>query len=172
MGCANDDATGVGHRLGSGNLKEGGCSRMHTGPDGVSPQPQQQLEDLLIGLGADMSKGSRIESRITPMAQAPVLIIQKDAAIGYTRLLFGLESRIHHQPVLLLRHHIAPPYPGRYACHPREFQQSVGHTSSVITLYDDLFTFYINTEAVDHPFALYRSALPLRSSKNFDLWLC
>ena len=83
------------------------------------------------------------------MAQTPVLVVEEDTAILYTRALFCLEIIAHNQARFLLWYHIAPPYPRRYTCQTGEFEQPISQTSPIAALNDDLSTFYINAEAID-----------------------
>ena len=147
MGGAYDDATAVGHRLRPRRLEEGHRPLMHGRPDGIGTQSQKEFEYLTIGLGADLTFRPRLKG-LAPWAQAPVLIVQENATIRHTGLLLGGIVAVDGQTGFPFRHHIAPPYPRRYPGYPRELQQAVGHSPTVVAFNDNLSVLDADTKAV------------------------
>ena len=154
MRSADHDATRVGHRLGSWRLEESHRPLVHGRPNGISPQTEQQLENLLIGLCGNQALRPWCKSLATPGARAPVFIVDEDATIGHTRRMRHREIVAECQPVFLLGYQIAPPNPRRDTCQARELQNAIGSTSGIMTLDNDLSTFYIYIEAIVRPLAL------------------
>ena len=138
MAGADDNAARVGHGLGAGHQEECLGAAMHAGPQGIGTQTEQQLEDALVGGDAYLTRGRRVVGGLTPGAQAPVFVVEEDAAEGHAGLLPADEITGDDEPRLALGHHVAPPYPGRDACQPREFEQTVGHAAPVAALDDNL----------------------------------
>ena len=155
MRSTDDDTTTVSDGLSTRQLEESHRALVHRWPYRVGPQTQQEFKYLPIGLGTDLSVGTWFKVLTAPRTGAPVLIIDKDAAIGHAGRLSRAEVAVDEQPFLSLRHDIAPPYPGRDTCHPREFQQSIGHPSTIAALDDDLTVFHVETEAIRRHLALH-----------------
>ena len=63
---------------------EAARARVHGRPEIIRVQPQQQFKDFGIGLRTDVA-GLRLEVLRGPRTQAPVLVIQKNAAIFHGR---------------------------------------------------------------------------------------
>ena len=148
MRRAYHDATRVGHSLGTRRLEECCRALVHGWPDGVGSQTEQQLEYLLVGLRSNQSVGSRRKILTTPRARTPVLIVDKDAAIGHTRRVLHREIIAECQPLFLLRHQIAPPYPRRDTCQARKFQNAIGRTTRIMTVDVYLSVAYRDAETI------------------------
>ena len=71
---ADDDAEGVGHLLVALDGVEARRHIVHGGPEGVGTQTEHQLEQAAVGLR------SHVVGR--PATEAPVLVVDEDAAIG------------------------------------------------------------------------------------------
>ena len=64
-----------------------------------------------------------------------------------------------NQPVFLLRHQIAPPYPWRDTCQTRKFQNAIGRTTGIMTIDMYLPVVYRDAETVVR-------TLPLRNDNR------
>ena len=166
---ADEDAARVGHLLITWNGEETWCAGMHAWPDGVGPQAQHQLKNSLVGLGAHTTKDPIVLKILPrPVAQAPVLIVDKDATIGHAGGMLVRECLWHTETRATLWHHIAPPYPRRHASLSRQFKDTVGRTAAVMSLNQYLSVFHAQAETVVRAFALHNTnAGPVpRSSGN------
>ena len=83
MAAANEDAAGVGHLLVAPDGEEARRTLVHGRPEGIGAKPQQQLENGLVGLGAYDTLAGPLVVFLCPAAQAPVLVVDEDAAIGH-----------------------------------------------------------------------------------------
>jgi hypothetical protein len=132
VGRAHDDGVAVGEP-GVGRVaveRRGG--RVHGRPQGVGLQPQQQVEDLGVGLGADVS-GLGLEGVGRPGLQAPVLVIEEDAAILDRRRAEAPGPGGDVKPVATRRRHVGPPAPGRDADGARQLVDAIGRPTPVGT---------------------------------------
>ena len=155
MRSTYNDTTTVGDGLSTRQLEESRRTLVHRWPYRVGPQTQQEFKYLPIGLGTDLAIGARFKVLTAPRTGTPVLIVDEDAAIGHAGCLSHAEVAVDEQTLLSLRHDIAPPDPGRDTCHSREFQQSIGHPSTIAALDDDLTVFHVETEAIRRHLALH-----------------
>ena len=128
------------HFLAALLLEERCGAFVHGGPDGIGAQTQQQFEHLLVGLGSNVAT--------RPGAQTPVLVVQEDTAILHRWLLQGGERVGRFQSLALLRHHVAPPCPGRDACHAREFQDAVGRGASFVAHHHEPPVVHTDVESI------------------------
>ena len=155
MRSTDDDTTTVGDGLSTRQLEESRRTLVHGRPYRVGPQTQQEFKYLPIGLGTDLAVGTRFKVLTAPRTGTPVLIIDKDAAIGHAGLLSRVEVTADSQPSLSFRHDVAPPHPGRDTRQAREFQQPVGHPPAVAALHNDLPVFHVDAEAIRRHLALH-----------------
>ena len=143
-----DDAARVSNSLVAWCKEECLCTLVHSRPDGIGTQAQQQLEYLAISAGTYLPIGVWLECIAAPRTDTPVFIVDKDTPIGYTRALLCGKVSAKHQPVTTLRHYIAPPYPRRDTSHARELQQSICHSPAISTLYEDASILCVYAESV------------------------
>ena len=118
------------------------CRRalVHSWPDGVGTQAQQQLEQLLVGLRTDVAA--------RPGTQAKVFVVDEDAAELHRWLLQRGEAVVHLQPLALLRHHVAPPYPRRHTRHSRELQDAVGRAAPFVAHHHEVSVVHPDVECI------------------------
>ena len=84
---------------------------MHGGPYRIATQTQQQLEDFLIGLYADLSFHAFLKGLVTPRTYRPILIVDKDTTVLHTGILLSMVFGRQGKSLFLLGYDIAPPYP-------------------------------------------------------------
>ena len=155
---ADENAEGVGHLLIARNGEEARSARMHAWPDGIGTQAEQQLKDGLIGLGAHLTEAPVVFIVLPrPVAQTPVLIVNENAAISHRRRMFVGEGLRQSELCFLFRHHITPPHPRRHACQSRQLQQSVGGTTTVMALNENLSILQTQPEAIIMSLALHNA---------------
>ena len=116
------------------------CALVHSWPDGVGTQAHQQLEQLLVGLRTDVAA--------CPGAQAKVFVVDEDAAELHRWLLQRGEAVVHLQPFALLRHYVAPPYPGRHTRHSRELQDAVGRSAPFVAHHHEMSVVHPDVECI------------------------
>ena len=108
---------------------------MHRRPQRVGMQTQQQLEDALVGVRADVALAviyRGVHLLRGPRTQAPVLVIQEDAAILHRWRRLYKQTGPHVDSGVMRDGHIGPPRPRRDAHLPRERKQRIRRTAPVI----------------------------------------
>ena len=125
------DAVAGGGLAVAGYKEEGLRTLVHGGPEGVGAQAQQQFEDAFVGLGTDASFQSRLVGLAGPRHHAPVFVVDEDAAVLHTGMLFLPVVGGQGEPLQGVRCRIGPPCPGRYTQQTRHLEQSVGHAVAV-----------------------------------------
>ena len=109
---AHDDAVIVGEHGVAWISVEGFGAGVHRRPEGVGLEAQQELEDFCVGLGADAAV-FRFEGFRGPRLQAPILVIDEDAAILHRWRAEAFQTRRNQQRGFLFGRDVGPPMPGR-----------------------------------------------------------
>ena len=145
---ADDDAEGVGHLLVASDGEEARRHIVHGGPERVGPQAEHQLEQPLVGL--------RPHVVLRPSAQAPVLVVDEQAAIGHAGGVLVAE-RVGQRDGLeaTMWPHVAPPHPRRHLGHAAQLQDAVGGATGVVPFYHHLTVLHADAEAVVVALALH-----------------
>ena len=103
-------------------------AEVHGRPQGVGLEAQQQLHHPGVGVGTDVVV-LLVDALGGPGLQAPVLVVDEDAAILHRRLTHRQLGAHSIERFLLLRSHVGPPYPRRHACQTRQLEESVGRAT-------------------------------------------
>ena len=149
MRRADQYATGVSYGMVSFHREKAGGALMHRRPDHVGTKTQQKFEDLFVCSGADGAfHAGRLKRLRGPFPQAPVLVVDKDAAVGHTRALKCSKAVVKRQRGFSLWNHVAPPNPGRDTGHARQFKQTIGTTATVIACHHDLSFMHADPESI------------------------
>jgi len=103
---------------------------MHSRPQMVGFQTQQQFKHFSIGLRPDIPVFGRI-GLSRPRMQPPIFIIDEDPAIFHRRRTLFITAGPHHQPLPMKNGHIRPPEPGRNPHSFRQIEHPVGRPAPV-----------------------------------------
>ena len=120
---------------------------VHGRPERVRLQAEQQLEDLRVGLradrkhlrrflrdfGIDQVRRFRLERLRRPRREAPVLVVDEDAAVFDRGSLRGAERLRQGEGIAFFRRDVRPPFVGRDAEHPGKFDDAVSRAALVRT---------------------------------------
>ena len=131
MTRSNDDATTIRHCHRSLHLIERNSTFVHGRPNHIASQPQQQLEDFLVGLHTNLHQPltlhgtrfvvGRFKRPMAPQQRTPVLIVNEDASTLHRRTLHRGKAFLDAQLFFPLWYVVTPPHPGRHTCHARQF---------------------------------------------------
>ena len=142
-------------------------------------QPQQQLEDALVGVRADVAFAivdGGVHLLCGPRAQAPVLIVEEDAAVLHRRLALHVCAGMDEDGCVVVRQEHRPTSPRRDAHLARESEESEGRAATV-GAGDDERSFYAGDWVGDGcgegrlPLAGYGGGVELvLGGEAVDLW--
>ena len=115
----------------------------------VRLQAEQQFAHLLVGLRADVAQ-LLFEVLLRPAVEAPVLVVDEDAAV-FHRGAFRREIRdAQRQPVAVFHGGVRPPVPRAHADGARHREQTVGRAAAVAARNDQRFAHAVS-RTVDQP---------------------
>ena len=136
MGTTYIDAILLSHLSVALSQEERHGAFVHRWPIGVGTKTKQQLEDAGVGLRTDMPLDIRwLVGLARPWHQAPVLIVDEDAAELHRWCLLVAIAILQAEAIEMLRLGIRPPFPRRYAQQSGNFQDAVGESVVVATFY-------------------------------------
>ena len=141
---------------------------MHRRSQIVGLQAEQQFAHLLVGLRADVAQ-LLLEVFLRPAVEAPVFVVDEDAAV-FHRGAFRREVRdAQRQPVAVPHGGVGPPVPRAHADGARYGEQSVGCAAAVAAGDDQRFAHAVS-RTVDQP---DRVTFPAAfDGRNVDLFRC
>ena len=148
MRASDIDAIAFGHFAVAFGEEEGTRTLVHGWPVGVGPEPQHQFKDALIGLGTYLPLGTRFIGLAGPRHESPVFVVDEDASVFHAGSLFAHKVGGQTEHLLGTWLGIRPPFPGRYAHQPREFQQSVGHSVGIVSRDVQPALFHLHAESL------------------------
>nr|GFD53681.1 hypothetical protein [Tanacetum cinerariifolium] len=98
--------------------------------DKIGFQAQEQLKQPGVGVGPDVLDG-RVHLLGGPGLQAPVFVVEEDAAVLHRGRLAAESAGREIQAGLAVRCHVGPPVPGRHAQPARELKHAKGRAAPV-----------------------------------------
>ena len=146
---ADGDGVAVGDPHVFGNLVKGRRRVVHRRGQVIRLQAEQQFAHLLVGLRADVAQ-LLFEVLLRPAVEAPVLVVDEDAAVFHRGAFRREIPDAQRQPIAVPHGGVGPPVPRAYADGARHRKQSVGRAAAVAAGDDQRFAHAV-ARTLDQP---------------------